>query len=285
MRGCIVAFLAWMLCLSLAAYEVRSVRAIDTSKSSSRVEVELSGAAKYSVQPLNNGEGVRLTVSNAGSVASAPVYQRLSEIIYSITTQSDGQKSFIDIQTMGKVDYSLSTNSAKDKITLALTKAGSAPAKAVNKPKIVPEQKKAPLPAPEKVTEAKPDTLVKPVIKDTLNSSPEGTLAVKETEEVTQSKPNIKPLILWSGIGLLLLLIVFVFWKYFRKTPQVTKKEKAEKAFEGPTLMLDSETRTRMVRKLTEQGWTAREIAREMKMNTKDVETLLATIKRGGNER
>ena len=44
-------------------------------------------------------------------------------------------------------------------------------------------------------------------------------------------------------------------------------------------MLLDPETRQRMVQKLLDQGWSSSEIAREMRLGVREVEEIVAKLK------
>ncbi|MDP2172663.1 MAG: hypothetical protein Q8J62_02700, partial [Candidatus Cloacimonadaceae bacterium] len=73
-------------------------------------------------------------------------------------------------------------------------------------------------------------------------------------------------------IGLILLLVIIRFIRYFSKR----SLNRPEKEPAGGSLLLDSDTRTRMVMKLIKDGWNAREISRELNIPLKDVERIIA---------
>lgn len=89
---------------------------------------------------------------------------------------------------------------------------------------------------------------------------------------------------LWLILAAAALLILLVVLKYFlAKRPEIaagtSEPIRDEKPAEGRTLLLDPETRQRMVQKLLDQGWSSSEIAREMRLGVQEVEAIVARLK------
>ncbi|HOH47080.1 MAG TPA: hypothetical protein PLX59_04515, partial [Candidatus Cloacimonadota bacterium] len=103
-------------------------------------------------------------------------------------------------------------------------------------------------------------------------------------------------------LGLALLILIFAWYRHFasrrpprQKTPKLPKekplkeprikpvkpqkaikeKKKLDLGLDGATLIMDSETKIRMVTKLLEEGWNSRQIAREMKISLKEIDEIV----------
>ena len=60
------------------------------------------------------------------------------------------------------------------------------------------------------------------------------------------------------------------------KAPKTIKeKRKLDLGLDGATLIMDSDTKIRMVTKLLEEGWNSRQIAREMQISVKEIEEIV----------
>lgn len=145
------------------------------------------------------------------------------------------------------------------------------------------EQPSAPAATPEvplPVTEEQP-LAVEALPEPSTDGASEITVATPETGKPTQSKSALP---LWLIIAAAALLSLLVILKYFLSkhpaTPvNTSEEERSETPVEGRTLLLDPATRQRMVQKLLDQGWSSTEIAREMRLGVKEVETIVAALK------
>ncbi|HRT60589.1 MAG TPA: hypothetical protein P5170_06575, partial [Candidatus Syntrophosphaera sp.] len=105
-----------------------------------------------------------------------------------------------------------------------------------------------------------------------------------EANAVNDDKTTKGNLPLWLIIAAAALLILLVVLKFFlAKRPEAvsgtSETEGDENPAEGRTLLLDPETRQRMVQKLLDQGWSSSEIAREMRLGVREVEEIVAKLK------
>ncbi len=283
MRAYAVVLLLTLCCLSLGAREVTAVRSVETSATTNRIEVSVSDAGNYSVQALNNGMGIRIIVPGVSEINAVPEYLRTSRLIDRVVARLEGGSAIVDVTTMVKVGY---TQRAGDKAILVNLAAASgkqeqqnpAPAEtpatpaatgqtnleprkteevqAIKPELAIPSDKDIPTPAPE--------TVVPPAKNDTL---------YEESESVTTSR--FKPWLIALIGAVALALILLVIFKYFKKSAPAPNTDQPARKLEGMTLLFDAETRERMVHKLSEQGWTAREIARELKLSLREVQAIL----------
>ena len=66
---------------------------------------------------------MRLTIKNVSSLGGKPQYPRLSEVIDVVSARIEGRDAIIDIKTMGDFDISHSSNSDRDRISVAVNSA------------------------------------------------------------------------------------------------------------------------------------------------------------------
>lgn len=254
-----------MLAGVCAANRINYVKALDLGSESNQVSIGLADAANYSVSVLAGEKGIRITIPGIGSVEAEPHYRRLSKVIDNIRAFSDGSNAYVDIRTMR--DYPWTHQLQGSAIQIMINPAAAAP---VSEPKPVLTAK------PEQIAEepatptalAKPDTLSKVEIP-----APE-TKPKKEPRSSWLSKfPAYRALLLgaFALLTVLALLIFILFWRR-RLKPEAPGEEVSA----GSTLILDSETKTRLVLKLSEQGWKSAEIARELKLSPKEVEQIIS---------
>ncbi len=101
------------------------------------------------------------------------------------------------------------------------------------------------------------------------------------TESYTEKGRSSLPLYLIVAAAVLLCLLVILKF-LVRKKPEpaaaIPVSEPASKPSEGKTLLLDDQTRRRVVQKLLAQGWTSSEIAREMMLDEQEVERIIADL-------
>jgi hypothetical protein len=71
---------------------------------------------------------------------------------------------------------------------------------------------------------------------------------------------------------------------YHAHTQTATRCKKATPSIVASEAALDSKTMCRMVGKLTSDGWTRKEIARELKISQAEVEQYLHLCHRGGHD-
>jgi hypothetical protein len=263
---------------------------VDLSKTKNEITIELSEPSFYTFGELPRGEGIRFVINNAGESIAQPIYPRLSEIIDRISVYKDGLNAVVEIRTMGS--YKISQYSSKDKrrINVSVIKgvASASPAPA-EKPKAAlprkvekPQAVVRPQPAVEKA-EPVPQAPVAMVAKP--DSAEDREIAVTkpdsaETDTTAASGTIVgKNLVLPHIAGVTLILCLLIFLKYLRRRAPESMPETPEDDLEGATLMLDPETRRRMVGKLVNQGWSAGEIARELRLGTKEVQSIVDQLK------
>lgn len=91
--------------------------------------------------------------------------------------------------------------------------------------------------------------------------------------------------LLWGLIAAALLLSLIVIFQFFIKKDRKPVMDDAPTVVsppaskEGQTLLLDPQTRKRMVQKLLDQGWTTSEIAREIRLHPDMVEEIVANLR------
>ncbi len=300
----LLAFSVWLLC---PAAVVRSVRSIDTSATSNAVSIELGESAQYSAQKLEGGQGIRVTIRDVSSLGGKPQYPRLSEVIDVVSARLEGGNAIIDIKTMGDCDFSTRANADNSRITVlinsgaaadaaqpqAATSAGTRPRKPDQPPLPAPPLEQTTIPqAPHKPQESPAsmygeegsslgETISQADKADTETQAGEASAA----EDMNPRQKNIR-LALWLILGSLALLGLAVILKCLvRRQPaagleSIAQKEAPPNA-EGTTLLLDPETRLRMVQKLLDQGWSASEIAREIRLGLQETEEIVRQLDNG----
>jgi len=113
----------------------------------------------------------------------------------------------------------------------------------------------------------------------------EDELEEAEDSPLETQKPQKKgSLALWlfiAAAGLLSLVVIFQFFikKDRHKETEAPTVVTPPSPREGHTLLLDPETRKRMVQKLLDQGWSTSEIAREIRLNPDQVEEIVASLR------
>lgn len=139
-----------------------------------------------------------------------------------------------------------------------------------------------PPPPPEENTEplakavtAKPDSVPEAV--------PQPTQSDATPSPIPKRNGFAFPFVPFLIILAALLLVFILFFSLFTRKKSPTPKKVVPQLKPSETA-LDSKTMCRIVSKLTADGWTRREIARELKIPQKDVEQYLQLCHQGGHE-
>jgi len=139
-----------------------------------------------------------------------------------------------------------------------------------------------PLPPPEPVAPPAPQSRITPPMPqsaDTLTKAPEPM-----PQAVPASQPQrsygFLPLLIILGAAILVIIVVFSLSRH-RKRPD---RSLSTTEFETSDTALDSKTMCRIVSKLIADGWTTREIARELKVSQREVERYLQLCHQGGHD-
>lgn len=157
----------------------------------------------------------------------------------------------------------------------------SRPAPLVSKPptKQLPpatnQQPEQPMP---RVEETNPPEQSSPEIPAEMESAP--SPATSETNPETKNKSNLPLYMILAAAALLILVVILKFFKGPKQVADIPVNKSSASPAEGRTLLLDPETRRRMVQKLLDQGWSSNEIAREMRLGVREVEEIVAELKR-----
>ena len=280
-----------LLALSLlSAAEVTSVVSRDASKEVNNISVGLSGEASYRVESSADGKTHRLVIKDAANAVERPDWQRLSPVIDRLSVNREGSGTVIEIKTMkpSRITHSRSGES----ISLQLNQ-GSAPAPEPKAPVIKAQPEKTPRPEPERLIPKEPKPKPEPEAEPALpaySDSSELEIAPPPAAEATEPEPPQAPVenevlsflrVHWQWISLLALGLVMLILS-IRACVRSRRKRALERAQqeEAPALIMDSATRQRMVMRLVQQGWTAPQVAAELRIPVKEVKRLIATAKK-----
>ena len=273
----------------LMALKVSSVRAVDSGNRSSRITIRLTEEANFSFN--SSGTQISVNIPNAGLETSSADYRRLSHIIDSISLRQDTQSATVMIRTMDQ--YQVSHRREGRLIFVDIVNPTvpeprpQAPAAAVQRsstPATPPREEAPAVAVPEP---APADSIPPPVtVPPPAVMQPQAPGILECVTEVVEAN-----LIIYTGIlGLCLLLLIWLYIIVFRgpvsilrgKAPKAEKAPKASKSkarldlgLDGATLIMDSDTKRRMVNKLQSEGWTVRQIAQEMKLPAKEIESIV----------
>ncbi len=288
MRAILIVAMLMSVWLLSAAVNVESINAVDLSQNSSQVTISLSSGSVYTVQRSSSGFGMRVVIPYCKVGKVVPSYPRLSQVLDNITAYAVGSSAVIDIKVMSDLNISHNANADKSQITVTISNPSAPQSKSAviaQKPKPeIPRKTTPTTPIKAKIdNSAKADTSKVPALAAPTKLPPPPK---PKSEKLPHSKKVIKRKfirfreshLIYIISVLTLIFVVLVIKQYFR--PNIVKKTKTNKdnTIEGTTLLLDSETRTRMVHRLLDQGWTAREIALEMKLGVRDVERIIDII-------
>lgn len=278
-------FMALILCLGLtcAAIEIESIRSWDLSQKSNQVVIKLSATPQYQVQNLPDGNGIRIRIPDATEPEYQPDWPRISPVLDEISWNARGGDLFIDILTMGEypIAHNLSYNGRRITVVVG------------ENPKPAPRPK--PVPSPATSMEKTPEVAIEDhesgfvqndsipsqadsVAADTLIHAPGTTLPEKPAESAPDSEKTARKkrpfFSLYVIIGVALILCVWVILRFFRKRKPAELPGSFIQTPEGSILLMDNDTKSRMVKKLQKQGWTASQIARELKLSVRQVEEI-----------
>lgn len=273
----LITLLLLLCCSALVGSSLSSVQAVDEGKTSSRISLRLSEGVDY--QFSSTGKTLSLTLPGVKLGTNEAQYRRLSHVIDYISLSEDESASYVTIRMMDEFRVSHSRTSSGISIQI-----GNPPP---------PRQK----PAAPKLMPPKPEGGLQsvagdsPASRDSLASNPVKPKAIRRP--ALRSKAGCPEL--WAGFvavfeahplvyGLCLLLILVLLAKLLlpgRSGKQQEDKQGPDLGLNGATLIMDSETKARMIRKLMDEGWTAGEISREMKLSLIEVEQIVSDSRPG----
>ena len=308
-RLVVLAVLALALVGAYATINIESVVSRDTGVDQNRVVINLSGDARYSVQPYSGGTVYRVIVPDAGTISGKPDYKRLSPVIDRISTYKEGNNAVIEIRTMDAVNVNHSIQDGK--IVLNLGKTAATPVVKQQEP--APKQANTPAEgttpsiryfnSPQEIAtinvKAARKPVPKPILQDTLmadrNAAADNKQLFPATSDIDSVVPPqaldgdmpdkvrsgfdigafISKYRIW-GLGLITLVLLFFVLR------AALKKPAKQEDLKGTTLVLDDETKTRMVMKLLKEGWKATQIARELNLPLREVEHVISLAQMSG---
>jgi len=290
------------ICLLMAGQTVESVRATDSGKRSSRIVIQVS----ESVQPVVSSSGTNLYLRFPGARlgTQTPQYRRMSHIIDTISLYEDQSGSGVTIRTMGS--YQVSHHQEGSRFIVEIvnpeipeTAQNTSSEDDVNRP----VRRRSPRTGAELPGSIQPDsTASADSLKATCLSTEQPQPAKPAWTESLREAIVANCLLLRVLLGLALLILIFAWYRHFasrrpprQKTPKLPKekplkeprikpvkpqkaikeKKKLDLGLDGATLIMDSETKIRMVTKLLEEGWNSRQIAREMKISLKEIDEIV----------
>ncbi len=299
MRKALMGILVLAIALPcLASVEVKSVQSRDAGKEANNVNIGLSGDAAYQVQSSHDGKVHKIIVRDAQNAVARPDYQRLSPVIDRIRTYREGSNTVVEINTMQPSRISHSQSS--DRISLRLDQGQEIPPEPEDSTPLAPQTpdlsvdrdpelptkaaarvNPTKLPAPTQASTPEPEKPIFPATID-LDSAPP---PAEEREESAQAQPAEHPIkeflrIHWSWMLLLatgLAMLIFSIRACLRS--KARRYSAASTPEETPALIMDSATRQRMVMRLAEQGWTASQVAAELKLPVREVERIISKSK------
>jgi len=282
----------------LSATTVLSVRANDSQNTSSQIVIKLDEASSYNYSA--KGDMIYVTVPNSDLLARTAEYRRLSHVVDYIDVSNEANNSYITIKTMG--NYNVDHYKQGSSIVIDVTNPAAKPV--TGEHPVVAAAQANPKPAASKtaVTPANTDANAPQIKTDEKAQAAHGqkpdSLATPARKAEPAKKPAVKydKIPFWDNMamaiepnldlyGLMLFLIlsiiaylVFSNMKFKSSSKPKTKpaKRTADLGLNGATLIMDSDTKVKMVSKLINDGWTSREIAKEMKLSLKDVEMLVS---------
>jgi hypothetical protein len=294
--------LLMLVCLLLAGQTIESVRATDSGKRSSRIVVQLSEGA----QPVVNSSGSNLYLRfpNTNLGTNTAQYRRMSHIIDTINLYEDQTGSGITIRTMGSFQVNHRMEGSRVIVDIVNpdipeTAQNTAEESSSSSRRLRRAGSAAQSPAPPVLSDslASRDSLNVAIPLPSLPPVPKTPWTESLREAVVANCILLRIL-----LGLALLLLFFAWYRHFasRRPPRIkapkppkekplkeskAKPEKAPKTIkekrkldlglDGATLIMDSDTKIRMVTKLLEEGWNSRQIAREMQISVKEIEEIV----------
>ncbi len=145
--------------------------------------------------------------------------------------------------------------------------------------KIHGDEEPLPPPPPLQIPVQPETTEDSTAVKDTIIAAPiQAPISVPATK--VRVKFGFAPVLVFLAILLATAIIVFSFRKKKPSTPRLAHHPK----FNSLDAPLDTKTMCRMVSKLLADGWTQREISRELKISQQDVESFVQLCHQGGHE-
>lgn len=280
-----------LLALSLlSAAEVTSVVSRDASKEVNNISVGLSGEASYRVESSADGKTHRLVIKDAANTVERPDWQRLSPVIDRLSVNREGTGTVIEIKTMKPSRIIHSATGAS--ISLQLNQ-GSAPAPEPKAPVVKAQPERASRPETERLIPKEPKPKPEPEAEPAQpvhSDSSELEIAPPPAAEAAEPEPPQAPVenevlsflrVHWQWMSLLAVGLLLLIWSIracvrSRRLRALTEPEPEE----VPALIMDTATRQRMVMRLVEQGWTAPQVAAELRVPLKEVKRLIATAKK-----
>lgn len=266
----------------LTAGTVYSVKAQDSGNASSRIVIKTSDPAGYS---FSDRQGtITVSIPKAELATQMADWRRLSHVIDYISLAQDNANAYVTIKTMGDFNvshYSSGTSIIVDVVNPAI--------KAPVTERPTPQTTKVVTPQPPKAT---PKPIDKPTSPEAKQAVEPATPAQPESlkPELVKVPYTIKKIPFWDnmamaiepnlelyGVMLFLMLTILIILIYPKGKPaEKQKKAVPDLGLNGATLIMDSETKVRMVTTLLNDGWTSRQIAKEMKLPLKEVEMLVS---------
>lgn len=302
MKKFCLAYLLFLFALLAQAQTVVSVRATDSGKRSSQIVIQLSEAVNPDFR--SSGTNVSLQFPGAKLSGSAAQYSRLSHVIDTISLSEDNLVSTVNIRTMGTYQVSHRVEDRRVIIDIVNPQIAETTAPRPAEPKPVPKVVSSPAPTEstepslQQFEEPSPDSLytVPPAL-----ISPPVTPPLSFMDNLTQVvEDNLLSYIVIWAFCIILIVILYIHLFFISgcsrdrqpklkpenaskplkerkiKTPKTPKQERRlDLGLDGATLIMDSDTKLRMVTKLLEEGWNSKQIAREMKISLKEIEEII----------
>ncbi|MEF3694841.1 MAG: hypothetical protein V3576_05775 [Candidatus Cloacimonadota bacterium] len=294
--------LLMLACLVLTGQTIESVRATDSGKRSSRVVIQLSDATRPAVSSSGNSLYLRFQDTSLGT--STAQYRRLSHIIDTISLNEDQSGSGVTIRTMGSFQINHRVEGSRVIVDIVNPEIPETAQNTAQESSSSSRRLRRPSPATPSSTP--------PVLSDSLASRDSLKLAIPLPSlppvprtpwtESLREAVVANCMLLRILLGLALLLLLFAWYHHFasRRAPRlkapklpkekplkepkakpakapktIKEKKKLDLGLDGATLIMDSDTKIRMVTKLLEEGWNSRQIAREMKIPVREIEEIV----------
>jgi len=266
----------------LASVSVNSIFSRDAGKEVNNLRIGLSAEASYRVESSADGKTHRVLVQGAQNQVERPDYQRLSPVIDRVSAYQQGDNTIVEIRTMraSRVSHSQSSsgiivqlNQGSQSVPVADPTADKASNPVSKRPRRIRTPRiTEDIPPPE--MEIAPavtavDSVPAPAPKTVAPAIPK----VQDQRLLAFVRANL----LWMLLLLAGLFLLIVAIRIGRRTPRLKEVPDSE---ETPALIIDSSTRNRMVMRLVEQGWTAPQVAGELRIPVKEVERVIALAKK-----
>lgn len=286
MRAVVLTLAILISCAAISALRIESIVSRDLPTQGNQVLIELSDPGSYKVQRLADGKGVQIVVLEVESMVGDPVYPGSSPYIDRVSASFSGLNAVIEVRTKGSVSYAHRPSADRTRITLTLD-----PPPQELRSTITPPAEPEPAPTLETESAESPSTSVPEV-----DERPR-KLGVQPDSYIVGSQAKTRRGLTggrWCALyapwmpllaGLLALaLLALLLWSLLRKKAPRKPITPPTMDPESSSLLLESETRRRMIQRLLDQGWSKEEIAREMKLSLTDVEQLLVQFPNPGPE-